>query len=33
MCAAHRIEGCIDANTSLAPCGEPAHGRDATTPW
>jgi hypothetical protein len=28
MRAANRIEGCIDANSSLAPCGEPAHSRD-----
>ena len=28
MRAANRIEGCIEANSSLAPCGEPAHSRD-----
>jgi hypothetical protein len=28
MRAANRIEGCIDSNSFLSPCGEPAHGRD-----
>jgi len=28
MRAANRIEGRIDATSSLAPCGEPAHSRD-----
>ena len=28
MSAANRIEGCIDADPALAPCGEPAHSRD-----
>jgi len=28
MRAANRIKGCIDANSSIAPCGDPAHSRD-----
>ena len=28
MRAANRIKGCIDANSSFAPCGELAHNRD-----
>jgi hypothetical protein len=28
MRAANRIEGCIDANSSFAPCREPTHSRD-----
>jgi len=28
MRATNRVEGCVDANSSLAPCCEPAHSFD-----